>query len=1006
MLRTKRISFACTNLPYFNNYNKHFYSSFSDVNGFIDLNKKSNWHTYTSMKHYDVISSDVLKLQLYFFIELFKRTFKEKNLQIMFKIKFDNGDLRSCSTIQVTTLNEKDLQSLFTALSSIFRQTQIYEFISQDNTIDFFDLSSGLPRGNIIFYFKPLKDIKFTKFENVKNPDIQNTFNLINSDKDPLLRFKYNGFTIPSSMDLSLWPNIMFINNYHSSITSTWLSSGSSKFEYKFISNIKDFSIDTTVLINNELSFTFTDYSLNNNKDLSSFKRVIFENGKEYTYIFSSGKLVLFKENIKTKFMQKIPKNIIYNVNSKILTLDIETIGVKILPTNKSDKIDVAFVPTVMTIYNGIKPNSFIFDKSNWEQQLILALKKYMTRKYDGYTIYTHNFSHFDSIFILNALSILGEVKPFMRNGKILRLVFKFKPDVEDSKRVYTLYFMDSLLMLPASLDKLSKSFNIRNKKYTFPHLFLNEDNIDLNYVGKCPPYKFFPNAYTDEFTLLDYKNYIKEYENKDWVLLDVLVKYCENDTKALFQIIINFRLNIYKKFKIDIVKYPTIASLTFAIFRSNFLIENLIPIIKSKLHKIIKLSYYGGITELYQSFGRNLNSYDVNSLYPFAMKNFEMPVGEPIYVKGNLKHIIDFLGLTPKQKEGESTLNREIPFGFFKVKVTAPDILDKPFLPKRHNTKFGMRTIFPLGKWSGWYFSKEIENAMRHGYKFEFIEGYIFEKANIFSEYIDVLYDIKMNVSKDDPWYYISKLLMNSLYGRFGLNPEGEEVQILNPAEADEIIQTKKQVNIIPLLSGNVMVSYEKAIDEFDMMVISVPISSAIAAYSRIKMSHYLIKYSSNLYYVDTDGIKIKGQLDNDEVDGKKLGFMEFEYNIEEFVGLGPKAYGCIISKDNKTKKIVKLKGYGSTIEFDKFKEALNINNKIELNQKKWNRKLSLSTIILTDEPYTLSITEGKRNLIYNHWGDLVCTTPLVVENENIIKNERLPAHLMYLKNPYLFKS
>src|ERR1700759_2820745 len=103
-----------------------------------------------------------------------------------------------------------------------------------------------------------------------------------------------------------------------------------------------------------------------------------------------------------------------------------------------------------------------------------------MKRKYNGYTIYTHNVSYFDAIFLIDTLSKLGNVDPFMRDRKILKLTFKFRQP--GSKRDYTLYFMDSLLMLPDSIDKLSISFNTKNKKLKFPIEFLNKNNIDITY--------------------------------------------------------------------------------------------------------------------------------------------------------------------------------------------------------------------------------------------------------------------------------------------------------------------------------------------------------------------------------------------------------------------------------------------------------------------------------------------------------------------------------------------
>jgi hypothetical protein len=145
---------------------------------------------------------------------------------------------------------------------------------------------------------------------------------------------------------------------------------------------------------------------------------------------------------------------------------------------------------------------------------MMQAFQSIMKRKYDGYTIYTHNFSHFDSIFVIDVLSRLGKLKPFMRDGKILRLTFKFK--LPNSARTHTLYFMDSLLMLPNSLDKLSKSFNVDNKKSFFPHSFLDDPNVTLDYKGECPDYKFFPKAFTNEFTYEDFLKYVDKFKNSE----------------------------------------------------------------------------------------------------------------------------------------------------------------------------------------------------------------------------------------------------------------------------------------------------------------------------------------------------------------------------------------------------------------------------------------------------------------------------------------------------------
>jgi len=48
----------------------------------------------------------------------------------------------------------------------------------------------------------------------------------------------------------------------------------------------------------------------------------------------------------------------------------------------------------------------------------------------------------------------------------------------------------------------------------------------------------------------------------------------------------------------------------------------------------------WGGRTDMFipqNNHDEKIYAYDVNSLYPFAMSNFEMPVGFPIYFEGDV---------------------------------------------------------------------------------------------------------------------------------------------------------------------------------------------------------------------------------------------------------------------------------------------------------------------------------------------------------------------------------
>lgn len=344
-----------------------------------------------------------------------------------------------------------------------------------------------------------------------------------------------------------------------------------------------------------------------------------------------------------------------------------------------------------------------------------------MKRKYDNYKVYLHNFSGFDAVFLLTVMTDLSDnIKPIIRDGRYINLRLEFADK-------YTLYFRDSLLLLPAPLRNLAKNFNVENKGL-FPYKFVSNKDIPLNYKGEVPFIKDFDNVGEE-----DYSIYSKEFINKSWSLKEQTIKYCELDCLVLYQILDKFSKNIFKLFRLDVFKYPTLSSLAFAIYRSEFLKVHMIPLIHDEMYNFIKDSYTGGSVDVYKSCsGKEINSsverekiyrYDVNSLYPFAMKNYPMPVGTPIYFEGDILNVNSNI--------------KEKPFGIFEVDIISPENIEIPLLQTRIKTDNGYRTIRPLGNWSGKYFSHELYNAQKFGYKFKVKRGYLFEKADIFSSVI-----------------------------------------------------------------------------------------------------------------------------------------------------------------------------------------------------------------------------------------------------------------------------
>jgi len=145
-------------------------------------------------------------------------------------------------------------------------------------------------------------------------------------------------------------------------------------------------------------------------------------------------------------------------------------------------------------------------------------------------------------------------------------------------------------------------------------------------------------------------------------------------------------------------------------------------------------------------------------------MKSFKMPIGNPTYFQRDIRKF------NPNA------------FGFFYCKIMAQEGLLYPILQVHHNSKDGqLRTIAPLGEWEGMYFSEELYNAENFGYKFEVLWGYLFDKDYIFKEYINDLYNIRLNYPKNDPMNLTAKLLMNAAYGRFGMDDNFTNTNILD---------------------------------------------------------------------------------------------------------------------------------------------------------------------------------------------------------------------------------
>jgi hypothetical protein len=421
------------------------------------------------------------------------------------------------------------------------------------------------------------------------------------------------------------------------------------------------------------------------------------------------------KVNLKTKILKNTkylePLKAQNKSNNKIITIDIETI-----------MKNGSHIPYLFSMFDG-KISKTIF--SDNPQELFDNL---LRPKYRGYDVYAHNLSKFDLIFLFKYISSLKsnfDINIIKKDSDIIGI------KISDYSKNISITLKDSFLLLPNSLLNLSKRFNSElNLQKGIEPVLLKGLNNESNS-------KFYEQ--------LDYSHYNKDIELiKNDSMLDFnnwknkVQKYCELDCISLYYILIKFSNLVFNKWGIDISIYPTISSISFAIFRLNFLRENTIPLTVGKVFNFIRDSFTGGSTEMYIPSNKDSSGewegiwnglvycYDVNSLYPTMMRDNLFPVGEITQFQGDIT-ILD---------------NK---YWIADCDISTKTDLYAPYLQLHHKTKNGFRTIAPNGYFSMKLNSPEYLNALKD-YNIQIKNGYFFKQENIFKDFVNELYNLRLN--------------------------------------------------------------------------------------------------------------------------------------------------------------------------------------------------------------------------------------------------------------------
>lgn len=376
---------------------------------------------------------------------------------------------------------------------------------------------------------------------------------------------------------------------------------------------------------------------------------------------------------------------------------------------------------------------------------------------------------------------------------------------------------------------------------------------------------------------LKDYKKDAMDYEKMELENraenMDEITDYLRGDCVYLHELLSkNFELYGQK---------ISLASSAFTYWHKQFSGMKLKPKTYAPFFDLFKPYYYGGRVECFQKgiINKPFRVYDIRSAYPRAMLE-QHPFGS-LFTKGKVlpdsgieKCFVELFGIS----------DGVLPFR------------DKSGLSFPNDGE--ARRYYA----TGWEVKAGLETGKLKILKIENVRQ--FEETITFRDYVYYFYNLKESVRDKSPSeYLLAKLYLNSLYGKFGMNPHKHKDY--------ELIQQKFIASYIDkgFIFENIIGKYalvSKPIDENKKQFYNVATAASITGWVRAFLFSNLISCDEVLY-CDTDSIACRnfgGKI------GRHIGDWNFEGEFERGAIAGKKLYVFTQEKEGKVKHKISSKG------------------------------------------------------------------------------------------------
>lgn len=423
-------------------------------------------------------------------------------------------------------------------------------------------------------------------------------------------------------------------------------------------------------------------------------------------------------------------------------------------------------------------------------------------------------------------------------------------------------------------------------------------------------------------FNIMDYVDDKQKFENNK----EEIVKYCFQDARLVYLLVQNLH-TFFMNFLNDInllstsfsIFQPTLSLLALSLWKK--ITQNTFAILQGVTsplyYDFIRSSYKGGMCLNIQKYCKGpIFHYDIVSSYPHIMKNYCMPI--------KIKEHKNYKPTLKKPPKGDKFDD----YAIYRTRFTFISTLHVPYFPLK-SKEGGL--IYPLSNQQDqeptWIWGGELNFALqnKHLSFLEIDSSLSFEKQGIFAEYIGILFEERLKAinAKDEIKKYWLKLLMNSLYGKFGQKKfdvvsivTGKNLHeflvgndLITEEESEEgVIKNKKEhikeaeefLKRIQILDDNDMkepffqFSFQPQ-ENYNFIGSLIFISSFIASRARISLLRGMNDVGfDNVLYFDTDSIFSVNEISEAFI-GDNLGCWKCEENnIIEAYFLAPKVYAC----------------------------------------------------------------------------------------------------------------